>query len=138
MPGLIVNVDVNDLEKGIRFYTAALGLRMGRRFAEDGVELLGAEAPIYLLLAAPGSAPFHGAALARDNGRHWPPVHLDLAVEDIEAAVARAVAAGARVEKPIAQHRYGKLAVLGDPFGHGFCFIQFQGRGYDEIASGVG
>jgi len=52
--------------------------------------------------------------------------------------VAAAVAAGAAVEKPIAQHRYGKLAVLADPFGHGFCFVQFQGRGYDEIASGVG
>ena len=23
---------------------------------------------------------------------------------------------------------------MADPFGHGFCFIQFLGRGYDEIA----
>lgn len=138
MAGLIVNVDVNDLEKGIRFYTAALGLRIGRRFAGGGIELVGAEAPIYLLVAVPGSAPFDGAAQARDYGRHWTPVHLDFAVEDIEAAVASAVAAGATVEKPVAQHRYGRLAVLADPFGHGFCFIQFQGRGYDEIATGVG
>jgi hypothetical protein len=23
---------------------------------------------------------------------------------------------------------------MADPFGHGICFIQFLGRGYDEIA----
>jgi hypothetical protein len=28
----------------------------------------------------------------------------------------------------------GKIAVLADPFGNGFCLIQFIGRGYDEIA----
>ena len=138
MPQLIVNIDVDDLEKGIRFYTGALGLRIGRRFTGGGIELVGAEAPIYLLVAAPGSAPFRGAAQARDYGRHWTPVHLDFAVEDIDAAVAGAVAAGATVELPISQHPYGKLAVLSDPFGHGFCLIQFQGRGYDEIATGVG
>jgi hypothetical protein len=22
---------------------------------------------------------------------------------------------------------------MADPFGHGFCFLQFTGRGYDEI-----
>jgi len=26
------------------------------------------------------------------------------------------------------------LALMADPFGHGFCFVQFLGRGYDEIA----
>ncbi len=41
-------------------------------------------------------------------------------------------------EVPIEQHKWGKMAVLADPFGHGFCLLQFQGRGYDEIATGVG
>jgi lactoylglutathione lyase len=138
MAQLIVNVDVDDLARGIRFYTAAFGLRVGRTFSVGGVELLGAEAPIYLLVAAPGAAPFRGAASPRHYGRHWTPVHLDFAVEDIHAAVARAVEAGATVEVPIAQHPYGKLAVLADPFGHGVCFLQFEGRGYDEIAGGRG
>jgi hypothetical protein len=31
-------------------------------------------------------------------------------------------------------HKWGKLALMADPFGHGFCFVQFVGRGYDEIA----
>ena len=138
MAQLIVNVDVDDLEKAVRFYTSALGLRIGRRFGGGGIELVGAEVPIYLLVAAPGTAPFHGAAVRRDYSRHWTPVHLDFAVEDIEAEVARAVAAGARLEVPIEQHEYGKLAVLADPFGHGLCLLQFEGRGYDEIATGVG
>ncbi len=138
MARLIVNVDVDDLEKAVRFYTSALGLRVGRRFSGGGIELVGAEAPIYVLVAAPGTAPFRGAAVMRDYGRHWTPVHLDFAVDDIEAAVARAVSAGARVEVEIEQHQYGKMAVLADPFGHGFCLLQFEGRGYDEIATGIG
>jgi hypothetical protein len=48
--------------------------------------------------------------------------------------VQRAVLAGARLEQPIATYKWGKLALMADPFGHGFCFIQFLGRGYDEIA----
>ena len=138
MAQLIVNVDVDDLEKAVRFYTSALGMRIGRRFGGGGIELVGAEVPIYLLVAAPGTAPFHGAAVRRDYSRHWTPVHLDFSVEDLEAEVARAVAAGARLEVPIEQHEYGKLAVLADPFGHGLCLLQFEGRGYDEIATGVG
>ena len=138
MARLIVNVDVDDLDEAVRFYTSAFGLRVGRRFGGGGVELVGAEAPIYMLVAAPGTAPFRGAPVARDYGRHWTPVHLDFAVEDIDAAVSRAVAAGAVVESPVSRHAYGKLAVLADPFGHGFCFLQFEGGGYDAIATGVG
>jgi predicted enzyme related to lactoylglutathione lyase len=137
MAKLIVNVDVDDLDKGIAFYTRALGLRVGRRFTGGGVELVGAEVSLYLLVAAPGTAPFRGAAQARDYGRHWTPVHLDFVVEDIEAALASAVAVGATVEVPVTQHRYGKLAVLADPFGNGFCLLQFEGRGYDEITVGA-
>ncbi len=138
MAKLIVNVDVNDLDKGIRFYTAAFGLRVGRRFSGGGVELVGAQVSVYLLVAAPGTLPFEGADRARDYARHWTPVHLDFVVEDIEVAVASAIAAGATLDVPVAQHRYGRLAVLADPFGNGFCLIQFVGRGYDEIATGTG
>jgi predicted enzyme related to lactoylglutathione lyase len=138
MAQVIVNVDVDDLDGAVRFYTSALELRVGRRFGGAGVELLGAEVPIYLLVAAPGSVPFRGAQVTRGYARHWTPVHLDFAVDDIDLAVKRAVDAGAKVELPVAQHAYGKLAVLADPFGHGLCLLQFEGRGYDEIATGVG
>ncbi len=138
MARLIVNVDVDDLDKAVAFYTSALGLRVGRRFSGGGIELVGAEVPIFMLVAAPGTAPFPGALATRDYRRHWTPVHLDFAVEDVAAAVKQAEAAGARVEVPIEQHKWGKMAVLADPFGHGFCLLQFEGRGYDEIATAVG
>jgi len=64
------------------------------------------------------------------------PMHLDFVVDDIGPAVGKAVSLGARLEKPVATHKWGKLALMADPFGHGFCFIQFLGRGYDEIAYG--
>jgi len=50
----------------------------------------------------------------------------------------RAVAAGARLERPIQTSKWGRLALLADPFGHGFCLVQFLGRGYDEIAQDRG
>ena len=138
MARFIVNVDVDDLDRAVSFYTAALGLHVGRRFSGGGIELLGAEAPIYMLVARPGTPPFPGARVVRDYGRHWTPVHLDFAVDDLDAAVRRAVEAGAKVEIPLERAAWGRMAVLADPFGHGFCLLQFEGRGYDEIATGFG
>jgi predicted enzyme related to lactoylglutathione lyase len=133
MPGLLVNIDVDDLERGVDFYVRAFDLRVGRRFG-SAVELLGAPAPIYLLEKKAGSAPFAGAGVGRDYRRHWTPVHLDLVVEELEPAIERAERAGARREGDISEQVWGRLALMSDPFGHGFCLLQFQGRGYDEIA----
>ena len=130
---LLINIDVDDLAAGERFYVMAFGLRPGRRF-EGAVELLGAESPIYLLEKHAGSAPSHTTTQLRDYRRHWTPVHLDFAVDDIDAAVARALAAGAVQEQAVATRNWGRLALMADPFGHGFCLVQFLGRGYDEIA----
>ena len=130
---VLVNLDVDDLEKAVRFYSAAFDLQPGRRFGAFAVELLGTSTPFYLLLQKAGE-PATAAGHPRTYERHWTPVHLDFVVQDIDAAVARALAAGATLEKPASIHSYGKLAVLADPFGHGFCLLQFTGRGYDEIA----
>jgi predicted enzyme related to lactoylglutathione lyase len=129
---LLVNIDVEDLERATRFYCDALGLRVGRRF--DGwIELVGAGAPIYLLPKAAGTQAFPEGS-RRTYARHWTPVHLDFVVPDIAKALARASAAGARLERDVTKHPYGRLALLADPFGNGFCLIEFTGRGYDEIA----
>lgn len=133
MPRILVNLDVDDIERAVTFYTAALELSVGRRFDSAFVELLGAEAPIYLLQKKRATSPFAGADQGRSYARHWTPLHLDFVVPDLDAALARAVAAGAMLESPPSQHAYGRLALLSDPFGHGFCLLQFQGRGYDEL-----
>ena len=45
----IVNLDVDDLQKAVRFYTSAFNFKIGRRFGESGVEMLGGSAPTYNL-----------------------------------------------------------------------------------------
>ena len=131
---LLVNIDVDDLEKGTRFYCDGLGLKVGRRF--DGwIELVGSSSPLYLLPKPAGSAISPVNDQMRDYARHWTPVHLDFVVPDVEAAVARACDAGATLDGKIRTHKWGRIAVLADPFGNGFCLIEFLGRGYDEIAT---
>lgn len=133
MPGLLLNIDVPDIEAGERFYCDALGLRVGRRFGDDFVELLGAGAPLYLLLKKAGTPIGPAGGDTRRYERHWSPIHPDFVVEDMDAAIARAVAAGAVQEGETCDAPYGKLAMFADPFGHGFCLIQFNEAGYDAI-----
>ena len=133
MSGLLVNIDVDDLERATRFYCAALDLRVGRRF-EGWTELVGATAPIYLLPKTAGTAASPKSGEKRRYGRPWTPVHLDFVVPDLDQSVARAKSAGATVESEIETHAWGRIALLADPFGNGFCLLQFTGRGYDEIA----
>jgi len=128
-----VNIDVPDLEAAIEFYQLALGLRLGRRLFEGSVaEMLGASSKIYLLMKPAGDSASSVAPLPRAYDRHWTPVHLDFMVDDVSAAVERAVAFGAKLERNIQSFAWGRLAVLSDPFGHGFCLLQFIGRGYEE------
>jgi predicted enzyme related to lactoylglutathione lyase len=131
---LLVNIDVDDLPKAIAFYEQAAGLRLSRRFGALGVEMLGASSAVYLLVKPAGTKPSPRADEVRDYRRHWTPVHLDFVVADVAAAVSRAIAVGATIEGEIETHRWGRIARMADPFGHGICFIQFLGRGYDEIA----
>jgi catechol 2,3-dioxygenase-like lactoylglutathione lyase family enzyme len=130
---LLINLDVDDVERAVRFYTEGLSLRVGRRFDKGFVELLGGDIPLYLLDKSAGSKPFKDAQRPRDYARHWTPVHLDFVVADLDAAIARALAAGATLEEGASEHAYGRLALLSDPFGHGFCLLQFTGKGYDEL-----
>ena len=131
---LLVNVDVDHLDNAIAFYSAVFDLRVGRRFGTGAVEMLGSSAPIYLLAKAAGTTVSSATTKRRSYERHWTPVHLDFVVDDIEAAVQRAITGGALLEGAITTQQWGRLALMADPFGHGFCFVQFLGAGYDEIA----
>jgi predicted enzyme related to lactoylglutathione lyase len=132
---LLVNIDVDDLDRAIAFYREAFGLRIGRRFGAFGAEMLGCSSPIYLLVKPEGTQASRTTDEVRRYRRHWTPVHLDLIVADIETALPRALAAGASIEAEVTTHNWGRIAHLADPFGHGLCLIEFLGRGYDEIAT---
>jgi predicted enzyme related to lactoylglutathione lyase len=133
---VLINIDVDDLERAVAFYRDGLGLEVGRRLEPDFVELRHGDTCLYLLVKGAGSAAAPGGA-RRGYGRHWTPVHLDFVVDDIGAAIARAVAAGARLEREPQDEPYGRLALLSDPFGHGFCLIEFNEKGYDALMPGA-
>jgi len=127
-------IDVDDLERGIAFYTLGLGLRLGRRLDKAWAELLGGSSPIDLLVNAADTAPLGlDQPQRRDYGRHWTPVHLDFVVDDADAAAARLMALGARLERPVQDRKWGRMANMADPWGHGMDLLQFRGRGYDEM-----
>jgi len=127
---LLVNIDVPDLGRAIAFYRDAFGLTVARRFGADVAELNGWPVRLYLLQKPAGSPGAAGAL--RHYDRHWTPVHLDVVVDDLDAALEQALAAGARIEGDIRTEAWGRIVVLGDPFGHGLCLIQFLGRGHDD------
>src|SRR5207302_2328702 len=114
-------------------YCQALGLTVGRRLGKTAIELVGASAAIYLLAKPAGSPATATIGQRRDYARHWTPVHLDFVVRDIDAALALARAAGAVLEGEIGKDKWGHIALMADPFGNGFCLVQFLGRGYDEV-----
>lgn len=133
---VLINIDVPDLERGVLFYTQALGLREKRRIDGHIAELEGGGCPIFLLVKAEGSVASGQAGAVtptRDYVRHWTPLHLDFVVDDVDAARERAIAAGAVAERPTSTHRWGRMALLADPFGHGLCLLSFHNRGYDEL-----
>jgi predicted enzyme related to lactoylglutathione lyase len=130
---LLANIDVDDLEQAIEFYRDALGLRLGRRFSGSVAEMLEASSAIYLLAKPAGSRASVNNPQRRDYQRHWTPVHLDFVVADVHAAVQKAQACGAQLEGAIQTREWGRIANMADPFGNGFCLIEFIGRGYDEI-----
>jgi predicted enzyme related to lactoylglutathione lyase len=132
MTGLLVNIDVDDLEHAIEFYRDALGLKVARRFGAGAAEMVGSTSPIYLLQKKPGT-PAYTDGPPREYVRHWTPVHLDFVVADIKEALTNAQEAGAKVESMMRTEKWGHIVFLSDPFGNGFCLIEFIGRGYDEI-----
>jgi uncharacterized glyoxalase superfamily protein PhnB len=130
----LINIDVPDLEAAIAFYEQGIGLRLARRLFDNTVaEMLGAAVPIYLLAKPAGTFFSAQPSRRRDYHRHWTPVHLDFVVLDLDAAVEKALAAGAKLEEKQDSLVWGRFATLSDPFGHGVCFVQWMGRGYAEI-----
>jgi len=123
---IVINIDVPELAPAIGFYTRALGLTHTRTLDDDVAELTGASATIYLLQKAAGTPAVILPAIERAYVRHWTPVHFDLVVDDAEAAARRALAAGAKQETGQVHWRGSHCVSFSDPYGHGFCLIEFD------------
>jgi predicted enzyme related to lactoylglutathione lyase len=127
----IINIDVPELAAGIQFYTAALGLKLSRVLDEDTAELMGASSSIYLLANA-GASKATAQGEARDYSRHWTPVHIDYVVANIEKAAEQAINAGAVQESECIAWRGSRCITFADPFGNGFCLIEFTHETYSD------
>lgn len=132
MINTLINIDVPELQPAIDFYCAALELKLGRVLDGDVAELIGASSRIYLLQKEAGSPSGDGAGANRRYSRHWTPVHMDFVVDNVELAAQRAFAAGAIRESECIEWRCSKCITFSDPFGHGFCLIEFDDETYSD------
>lgn len=126
---MLINIDVPELEPTIHFYSEALGLQFSRSLDADVAELTGASSTIYLLRNEANTQAARQGEIRRYS-RHWTPVHVDFVVEDIEQASKRAIKAGAVQESECVIWRGSKCITFCDPFGHGFCLIEFAEGSY--------
>ena len=129
---MLVNIDVPQLGPAIDFYCRALSLTLRRIIDDDVAELTGASADIYLLRTEAGSRPAKDLDDVRQYRRHWTPVHVDFVVDNIEHAAKRAIDAGALQESDCIVWKGSRCISFSDPFGHGFCLIEFAGDGYSK------
>lgn len=109
---------VDDAAAAIDFYTAAFGATEKFRLVEPSGRVGHAELDfdgITLMLS--GEFPEFGIHSAKAIGAT--PVTLHLHVDDADAAITRAVAAGATLERPAKDQFYGERSgSVRDPFGH--------------------
>jgi PhnB protein len=109
---------VDDAAAAIEFYKAALGATELFRMPGPGGRIMHAEIKV-------GDSPImlcdENPACAARSPRHFggSPLTLMLYVEDVDSFIDRAVAAGAKLERPIADQFYGdRSGGIEDPFGH--------------------
>ncbi len=109
---------VRDAVKGIAFYEKAFGATELTRLADEDGKVQDAEIKIgdsTIML----SDEFPGAGVTSPQTLGGTSVGVHLFVEDAGALVARAVAEGAEVLRPVAEQFFGvRNGILRDPFGH--------------------
>jgi PhnB protein len=109
---------VNDAAKALAFYQQAFGAKELFRMEQPGGRIGHAEIKI-------GDSPIMLADEFPEMGARSPqslggtPVSILLYVENADAMTERAVAAGAKILRPLQNQFYGdRSATLADPFGH--------------------
>jgi len=109
---------VDGAARAIEFYKQAFGAEEVYRFDAPGGRVGHADVKIgdsHIMLA--DEHPEMGARSPKTIGGS--PVSLSLYVEDVDATVERAVEAGARLIRPVANQFYGdRTGGVEDPFGH--------------------
>jgi PhnB protein len=109
---------VNGAERALEFYKRAFGAVELFRHKAPGGKIGHAEVRIgdtVIMLA--DEFPDHNAHAPKKYGGS--PVSLHMYCEDVDAVAQNAIAAGAKVKRPVEDQFYGdRLGTLEDPFGH--------------------
>lgn len=123
-----ISIDVDDLDRAIDFYTRGIGLSVVERGSDcgsDWAHLTHEGQTIFIMQLPPGSDAIENVHSPRNYSRHWTPIHLDFVVADLDQAVEQALAAGAKLDRPIQRRqKLSDMANMSDPFGNGLDLIQ--------------
>jgi PhnB protein len=127
-PPLLPYLTVSDGAGAIAFYKNAFGaIERELHLAPGSTKIMNACLSVnggIFMLSDDFSAEF-GGTCSTPEALHGSPVTLHLQVDDVDAAWAKAVAAGAVVTMPLADQFWGdRYGQLRDPFGHKWSMAQ--------------
>lgn len=118
MPTVMPYLTVADGKAALAFYSEAFGARPGLRLDDPSGKVAHAEFRIGTA-SVMLSEPWPDMGIRDPRAIGGSPVTIALTVDDVDATVARAEAAGARVLRPPTDEFYGhRAARIEDPFGH--------------------
>jgi catechol 2,3-dioxygenase-like lactoylglutathione lyase family enzyme len=113
-----VNIDCADANAMAAFYGSLLGWAITYRDDDDFILMRDPEGGTGLSFQE--LSDYHPPVWPEQPGEQDKMIHLDIRVEDLEAAVAHALASGARLADYQGRE---DLRVLLDPAGHPFCLF---------------
>lgn len=123
MSKISVCIDVSEMKKAIKFYTQALGCQLIKE-ADEYTELSFDGLRVYLAARENDSNPLVKGEAVRSFERHWTPVHLDFHVSDIDRCISSIIELGGQKEGG-SSGNWGTAAFCADPFGNGFCVMEY-------------
>jgi len=124
MSKISVCIDVQEMQKAIQFYTKALECELVKE-GEEYTELSADGLKMYLIERAAGTNPLVTGEAIRSYDRHWTPIHLDFTVSNFEQCLASIIELGG-VKEGEESGEWGSAAFCADPFGNGFCLMQYK------------
>lgn len=124
MSKISVCIDVSEMDKAIQFYTKVFCCELVKK--EDKYSELKVDGlTMYLGLSEAGTNPLIAGKAVRNYERHWTPVHLDVAVENLTQCISLVEELGGITEGEKSGD-WGSIAFCSDPFGNGFCMMQYK------------
>ena len=128
MPKVSIAIDVGNRQQAETFYVDALGCDHLRDPYPNMTLVSAGGVEIWLTERPAGTDPLPGGGSTRSYERHWTPIHLDFRVDDIEATLRRVADNHGTCEREGETEGEGgyRWAFCADPFGNGFCLMQYK------------